>query len=84
VVDNAATARLITAAGLTRLSTPGVNPMPLGGAYVNFLFGDHGSIINPAASPATTGEMQAESLTFAGSLGTVVTIGAVSASVVQP
>lgn len=84
VVDNAATARLITAAGLTRLSTPGVNPMPLGGAYVNFLFGDHGSIISPAASPATTGEMQAESLTFAGSSGAAVTIGAVAASVVQP
>jgi hypothetical protein len=84
VVVNSATGRLISAAGLTRLSTPGVNPVPLGGAYVNFLFGDHGSIISPAASPATTGEMQAESLTFAGSSGTVVTIGAVAASVVQP
>ncbi len=84
VVDNAATGRLILAAGLTRLSTPGVNPMPLGGAYVNFLFGDHGSIINPAASAATTGEMQAQSLSFAGSSGAAVTIGAVAASVVQP
>jgi pimeloyl-ACP methyl ester carboxylesterase len=84
VVVNSATGRLISAAGLARLSTPGANPMPLGGAYVNFLFGDHGSIISPAASPATTGEMQAESLTFAGSSGTVVTIGAVAASVVQP
>jgi hypothetical protein len=83
VVVNSSTARLINAAGLTRLSL-GVNPVPLNGAYVNFLFGDHGSIINPAASAATTGEMQAESLTFAGSSGATVTIGAVAPSVVQP
>jgi hypothetical protein len=51
---------------------------------VNFLFGDHGSIIDPRTSAATTGEMQAESLSFAGSSGTVVAIGAVAASVVQP
>lgn len=84
VVVSSATQRLIDAAGLTRLSTPGVNPVPPGGAYVNFLFGDHGSIINPASSLATTGEMQAESLSFAGSSGTTVAIGAVSAAVVQP
>jgi pimeloyl-ACP methyl ester carboxylesterase len=84
VVVNSATKRLINAAGLTRLSTPGANPVPISGAYVNFLFGDHGSIIDPRTSAATTGEMQAESLSFAGSSGAVVAIGAVAASVVQP
>jgi hypothetical protein len=84
VVDNAATGRLITAAGLTRLSTPGVNPVPGGGAYVNFLFGAHGSIIDPSTSLATTGEMQSQSISFALSSGTAVAIGGVSASVVQP
>jgi hypothetical protein len=84
VVDNAATGRLIAAAGLTRLSTPGVNPVPGGGAYVNFLFGAHGSIIDPTSSLATTGEMQSQSISFALSSGTAVAIGGVSASVVQP
>jgi hypothetical protein len=84
VVDNAATGRLITAAGLTRLSTPGVNPVPGGGAYVNFLFGAHGSIIDPSSSVATTAEMQSQSISFALSSGATVAIGGASASVVQP
>jgi hypothetical protein len=84
VVDNAATGRLISAAGLTRLSTPGVNPVPGGGAYVNFLFGAHGSIIDPSSSVATTAEMQSQSISFALSSGATVAIGGASASVVQP
>ena len=90
VVVNSATQRLINAAGLTRLSTAGVNPTPLGGAYVNFIYGTHGSIIDPtfAANPtlglATTGEMQAESISFTVSSGAAVQIGAVSSAVVQP
>jgi hypothetical protein len=84
VVVNSATKRLIDAAGLTRLSTPGVNPVPLNGAYVNFLFGAHGSIIDPSSSLPTTGEMQAESLSFALSSGAAVRIGDVAAAVVQP
>jgi hypothetical protein len=35
-------------------------------AFVNFVVGDHGSIINPAASPAATQQMQIESITFTG------------------
>jgi hypothetical protein len=35
-------------------------------AFVNFLVGDHGSIIDPTASPAATQEMQGESITFTG------------------
>ncbi|MBS0580159.1 MAG: hypothetical protein JSR36_12970 [Proteobacteria bacterium] len=75
VVPNSATQRLIVAsgygpAGLTRIPAPAA-PGPVqnaGGfrAYVNFLVGDHGSIISPAASPAATQQMQAESITFTG------------------
>jgi pimeloyl-ACP methyl ester carboxylesterase len=77
VVPNSATQRLIVAGGLTRIpaptSTPGV-PFPIiatGGtppghrAYVNFIVGDHGSIIDPTASAAATAEMQSESVYFA-------------------
>jgi pimeloyl-ACP methyl ester carboxylesterase len=82
VVTNSATQRLINAAALPRISTPGLNPVSRG--YVNFLFGDHGSIINPAASLATTAEMQAESISFALSSGAAVAIGSGAMGVVQP
>ena len=80
VVVNSATQRLIDAAGLTRISSPGPNPVSRG--YVNFLFGDHGSIIDPTSSLLTTAEMQGESISFAKSQGTVVLVGATG--VVQP
>jgi len=54
------------------VSAAGVNPGPLG--YVNFIFGDHGSIIDPTSSLATTAEMQSESIAFASSLGTAIVI----------
>jgi hypothetical protein len=75
VVPNSATQRLIVAsaygpAALTRIPAPAA-PGPVqnaGGfrAFVNFVVGDHGSIIDPTASPAATQEMQAESITFTG------------------
>jgi hypothetical protein len=75
VVPNSATQRLIVAssygpAALTRIPAPAA-PGPVqdaGGfrAFVNFVVGDHGSIINPAASPAATQQMQIESITFTG------------------
>ena len=46
--------------GLPRIFDAGPEPGRRAG-YVNFLFGDHGSIIDPRASLATTVEMQAES-----------------------
>ena len=77
VVPNSATQRLIDAAGLTRIPAP-VNPPALpfpivatGGnppgqrAYVNFIVGNHGSIIDPTASLAATTEMQTETVFFA-------------------
>jgi hypothetical protein len=82
VVVNSATQRLIGAVGLARISTPGLNPVSRG--YVNFLFGDHGSIIDPTSSLATTREMQAESISFVSSSGAAVAIGAGAPGVVQP
>jgi pimeloyl-ACP methyl ester carboxylesterase len=77
VVPNSATQRLIDAGGLTRIaapaSTPGV-PFPILAtagtppghrAYVNFIVGNHGSIIDPTASLAATTEMQSETVFFA-------------------
>lgn len=72
VVVNSATQRLIDAAGLPRVFAAGNNPGPNG--YVNFILGDHGSIIDPRADGATTNEMQAETIGFASSLGAVIPI----------
>jgi pimeloyl-ACP methyl ester carboxylesterase len=72
VVVNSATQRLIDAANIPRVSAAGANPGPLG--YVNFIFGTHGSIIDPSASLAVTAEMQGESIGFASSLGTVIPV----------
>jgi hypothetical protein len=70
VVPNSATQRLIDAAALARISAPAASgPVTNANgfrAYVNFVVGDHGSIIDPRASLATTTEMQAEAITFAG------------------
>ncbi|MDB6105361.1 MAG: Extracellular lipase, Pla/cef family [Gammaproteobacteria bacterium] len=70
VVPNSATQRLIDAAALARIAAPAA-PGPVTNAsgfraYVNFVVGDHGSIIDPRASLATTTEMQAEAIAFAG------------------
>ncbi len=96
VVPNSATQRLIAAAGLTRIAAP-VAPGPVivasgsppgHRAYVNFLFGNHGSIIDPTASLAATTEMQTEAISFAlGSppalpAGTLILIG--NPAVIQP
>lgn len=79
VVPNSATARLITAFGLAKRSAAGVNA-PDG--YVNFIVGDHGSILNPAASVAATVEMQTQFANFMGSNGAAIVI--TNTAVVQP
>lgn len=71
VIPNSATQRLIDAAGLTRIAarTSAGNSIsdPNGfRSYVNFLVGDHGSLVDPTASMAVTTEMQAEAITFTG------------------
>ncbi len=80
VVVNSSTQRLIDAAAIPKISTPGANAASLG--YVNFVLGDHGSIIDPTASLAVTVEMQTESVAFSSSLGTVVLIS--DPAVIEP
>lgn len=66
VIPNSATQRLITAItnnGLAGgLAFPRVVPgqQVAGDGYVNFVYGDHGSLLNQAAGATATGEMQTE------------------------
>jgi pimeloyl-ACP methyl ester carboxylesterase len=70
VIPNSATQRLIDAAALIRVPAPhstGEITSATGmHTYVNFVIGDHGSLVDPTASLATTTEMQAEAIAFAG------------------
>ena len=92
VVPNSATQALILAstfgpAGLTRIPAPTTAPpVPLvngGGfrAYVNFIEGDHGSIIDDVV-PAVTAEMQGEAISFAASAGVEIVVNV--PPVIQP
>lgn len=80
VILNSSTQRLIDAAKLTRISMLGENAATAG--FVNFILGDHGSIIRPGANLATTLEMHHQSISFATSLGNTVHIS--DRMVVQP
>ena len=96
VVPNSATQRMITASGaaIRRINTAGNNAAAAGnGGYVNYVFGHHGSIIDPSCSTppvgpdpllcgATTMEMQQQTVFFAASQGTVIRV--VNAAVIQP
>ncbi len=87
VVPNSTTQALITASSygpagaagtLIRIkspATPGPIVGPAGGfrAYVNFVNGDHGSVIDGVV-PAVTAEMQGEAISFASSGGAAILI----------
>jgi len=62
-------ARLIGAVSVPA-QTPGV--LLDGNAITRFSAGDHGSILSPASSPAATGEMQFQTVTFFLSRGTQI------------
>jgi hypothetical protein len=66
VIPNSATQRLITAVTASGQAFPRVVPgSPVNGdGYVNFVLGDHGSLLNPAASAPATGEMQTETVIY--------------------
>ena len=84
VIPNNATARLIAAAGLTRIlggSPSNINPAGHR-AYVNYVVGNHGSILDPTASLGATVQIQTDTVTFAASDG--VSIPITNAAVVQP
>lgn len=78
VIPNSATQRLIDRLGLTKVTT--TSPVTRG--FVNFIVGNHGSILSPTASPAATVEMQTETVTFAAGLGTGIVI--TNPAVVEP
>jgi virulence factor lipase-like protein len=102
VIPNSATQRLITA--ITNNGLAGGLPFPravpgtpvAGDGYVNFIIGEHGTLLNPASATnptaylAVTGEMQAETVLYTSGnpavpipAGTIVA-GALTAGPVQP
>jgi hypothetical protein len=78
VIPNSATQRLIDVLGVTRVATTS----PVSRGYVNFIVGDHGSILSPAASLPATVEMQTETVAFVLANGAAITV--VNPAVVQP
>ena len=68
------------AVALPKVSTPRANAVSRG--FVNFIAGDHGSILSPAASLAATAEIQRQIVTFAASDGATILIS--SPAVIQP
>jgi hypothetical protein len=91
VIPNSATQRLITAINGAGITFPRVvaGAPRVGSGYVNFIAGDHGSLLSPAASAATTVEMQTQAATFTvtGNPPAGVsspTINVVNGTVVQP
>ena len=94
VIPNSATARLIAAvqAGVGAANFPRVVPGTprVGSGYVNFIAGDHGSLLSPTASLPATQEMQTETVIFTAGNPTVpipagtIVAGAATAVPVQP
>jgi hypothetical protein len=90
VIPNSATQRLITAIQGAGIDFPRVPPGPrVGDGYVNFIAGDHGSLLSPAASGPATVEMQTQMVTFTATGNppagpSTPTINVVNAAVVQP
>ena len=82
VVPNSATQRLIAAAGPTFVKVSAAGPNAVSRGYVNYLVGDHGSILSPAASLAATVEMQTQTVTFAASGGTTILVS--NPAITQP
>ena len=75
VVPNSSSTRLINAFNAVELTTPGANDVSANGATrICFTQGSHGSQADPSASPAATVEMATETVSFGGSLGTVLPI----------
>jgi len=64
-IPNSSTNALIASAGLKKAKAIGPNPVSAGaGAYTLFTKGDHGTLLNPAASLAATTEMQKQAVLF--------------------
>jgi hypothetical protein len=75
VVPNSSSTRLVNAFGATEVTTPGANDVSLNGSSrICFIQGSHSSQADPSASLAATLEMATQTVTFGGSLGTVLPI----------
>ena len=88
VIPNSATQRLITAITASGQAFPRVTPTAprVGDGYVNFVSGDHGSLLSPGANNVNlmvTTEMQTEAVTQTVTGGTIAVTPA-NAAVVQP
>lgn len=83
VIPNAATARLIAAFTAGGASFPRVvtGTVVVGSGYMNFIAGDHGTLLSPAASAAATVELQTRVSTY--TIAPAV-INPMDANVVQP
>lgn len=66
VVPNSATQKLADAMGLSNITTTTIDNVDGVDGLVQFVAGDHGSILSPAASAAATTEMQTEMAVFIG------------------
>ncbi|HTU67887.1 MAG TPA: hypothetical protein VMF52_18205 [Steroidobacteraceae bacterium] len=68
VIPNSATQRLITAVqaavGAANFPRVALGSQRAGSGYVNFVAGDHGSLLSPAANADATKEMQTETVIF--------------------
>jgi hypothetical protein len=88
VVPNNSTDRLITAGGLTKLTTPGANAVaPGAGVWSFFSVGSHGTLFDPSTSLLATMEMQSQAISFSASAplpgGPYVSVGLVSTDVLD-
>ena len=88
VIPNSATQRLIDAITASGLAFPRATPTSpvVGDGYVNFVLGDHGSLLNPAASAPATAEMQTETVVYTAGVTTpqVIPAGTIVPGVFTP
>jgi len=86
VIPNSATQRLIDAIVASGQAFPRVVPgSPVNGdGYVNFVLGDHGSLLNPAASAPATGEMQTETVIYTAGVPAAVPPGPIPPATIVP
>lgn len=83
VVPNPTNDNLIVAAGATKASTAGLQPVAAGAArFVTFTSGVHSSLLDPSASLAVTQEMQTHAASLVATGGTAFQI--VNSGLLQP
>jgi hypothetical protein len=75
VVPNPTNDFLINAAGATKITAAGLNPVAAGAPkFVTFLSGSHSSLLVPTANPAVTQEMQTHAASLVATGGTAIQV----------